>query len=167
MGKQCSSHVRWFLVVWMFAVSAIAYLDRVNISIVGHTIIGQYHLSNVGLGWIFSAIVLGYAIFQTVGGSLADHLGYRRVLIARVFWWGVFTCLTAMAPTGIGAALFLFVAFRFRLGTGEVVVFPASNNVVVNWVPTPERGIASGPIFAGLRVGAGITRPLIGAGGAH
>jgi len=161
MAEQDSSHVRWLLVFWMFIISAIAYLDRVNISIAGHTIMEQFHLSTVELGWIFSAFVLGYAIFQTPGGSLADHLGPRWVLTAGVLWWGVFTSLTALVPTGIGAALFLFIAVRFLLGAGEAVVYPASNNVVAHWVPTQERGIANGLIFAGVGVGAGITPPLI------
>jgi MFS transporter, ACS family, glucarate transporter len=161
MAKQPTSYVRWLLVIWMFVVSAIAYLDRVNISIAGHTIIEQYNLSNVELGWIFSAFVVGYAIFQTPGGSLADHLGPRWVLMAGVLWWGVFTSLTALVPSSIGAALFLFIAVRFLLGAGEAVVYPASNNVVANWVPTQERGIANGLIFAGVGVGAGITPPLI------
>ncbi len=147
--------------IWMFVVSAIAYLDRVNISIAGHTIAQQYHLSNVELGWIFSAFVVGYAIFQTPGGSLADHMGPRWVLMAGVLWWGVFTSLTAMVPTGISVALLLFIGVRFLLGAGEAVVYPASNNVVANWVPTQERGIANGLIFAGVGVGAGVTPPFI------
>ncbi|HKT13668.1 MAG TPA: MFS transporter [Terriglobia bacterium] len=161
MAEKQSSRVRWLLVIWMFVVSAIAYLDRVNISIAGHTIMEQYHLSNVELGWIFSAFVVGYAIFQTPGGSLADHMGPRWVLAAGVLWWGVFTSLTAMVPTGIASALFIFIALRFMLGAGEAVVYPASNNVVANWVPTQERGIANGLIFAGVGVGAGITPPFI------
>ena len=161
MADQHSSRVRWLLVIWMFIVSAIAYLDRVNISIAGHTIMEQFHLSTVELGWIFSAFVLGYAIFQAPGGNLADHMGPRWVLTAGVLWWGVFTSLTALVPTGIGAALFLFIAVRFMLGAGEAVVYPASNNVVANWVPTQERGIANGLIFAGVGVGAGITPPFI------
>ena len=161
MAERHSSHVRWLLVIWMFIVSAIAYLDRVNISIAGHTIMEQYHLSNVELGWIFSAFVVGYALFQTPGGSLADHMGPRWVLTAGVVWWGIFTTLTAMVPTGIGSALFVFIAVRFMLGAGEAVVYPASNNVVANWVPTQERGIANGLIFAGVGVGAGITPPFI------
>jgi predicted CDP-diglyceride synthetase/phosphatidate cytidylyltransferase len=35
MAGKRTSHVRWLLVIRMFIVSAIAYLDRVNISIAG------------------------------------------------------------------------------------------------------------------------------------
>jgi len=71
----------------MFLVSAIAYLDRVNISIAGPSIAEEFHLSNVELGGVFSAFVLGYAFFQAPGGWLADRLGPRRVLMLGVIWW--------------------------------------------------------------------------------
>jgi ACS family glucarate transporter-like MFS transporter len=50
---------------------------------------------------------------------------------------------------------------RFLLGIGEAVVYPASNRVVASWVPSGERGIANGVIFAGVGAGAGIAPPLI------
>ena len=66
------ARIRWILIFWMFVVSAIAYLDRVNISIAGPTIAKEFHLDNVQLGWIFSAFVLGYALFQAPGGRITD-----------------------------------------------------------------------------------------------
>ena len=40
-------------------------------------------------------------------------------------------------------------------------MFPASNQFVSRWIPTQERGIANGVIFAGVGVGAGVTPGLI------
>src|SRR5229473_7219807 len=156
-----TSHVRWFLIFWLFMLSAVAFLDRVNISIAGSSLAAAYHLSNVQLGWVFSAFLAGYALFQTPGGRLADRLGPRRVLAGGVVWWGVFTALTAAVPSAIRGALFLFVSIRFLLGAGEAVVYPASNQFVAHWIPTQERGIANGWIFAGVGAGAGLSPPLI------
>ena len=50
--------------------TAVAYLDRVNISLASHYIVQEYHLSNIQLGYIFSAFVLGYALFQAPGVRL-------------------------------------------------------------------------------------------------
>jgi ACS family glucarate transporter-like MFS transporter len=83
--------VRWALIGWMFAISAIAYLDRVNISIAGHTIEQEFHLTDVQLGWVFGAFVAGYALFQTPGGRLADRFGPRKILAMGTIWWAVFT----------------------------------------------------------------------------
>jgi ACS family glucarate transporter-like MFS transporter len=153
--------VRWFLIFWLFVLSVVAFLDRVNISIAGSSLAAAYHLSNVQLGWIFSAFLAGYALFQTPGGRLADRLGPRRVLAGGVIWWGIFTALTAAVPSGIRGALILFVSVRFLLGVGEAVVYPASNQFVARWIPTQERGIANGWIFAGVGAGAGLSPPLV------
>lgn len=161
MPRPGKSNVRWWLIFWMFILSAVAFLDRVNISIAGSSIAASYHLSNVQLGSVFSALLWGYALFQTVGGRLADRFGPRRVLAAGVVWWGVFTALTAAVPAGVRNALILFIATRFLLGAGEAVVYPASNQLVARWIPMQERGIANGWIFAGVGAGAGLTPPLI------
>src|SRR5437879_13277131 len=58
-------------------------------------------------------------------------------------------------------AIFYLAAMRFLLGAGEAVMFPASNQFVSGWLPTHERGIANGVIFAGAGVGAGVTPGLI------
>lgn len=156
-----TSRVRWFLVFWLFVLSAVSYLDRVNISIAGGSIVDAYHLTDVQLGKVFSALVAGYALFQTVGGRLADRFGPRRVLAGGVVWWGVFTALTALVPADVTGALLLFVTVRFLLGAGEAVIYPAANQFVARWIPVRERGIANGWIFAGVGAGAGLTPPLM------
>jgi ACS family glucarate transporter-like MFS transporter len=161
MNSTRTSHVRWFLVFWLFILSAVSYLDRVNISIAGGSIAEAYHLSDVQLGKVFSAMLVGYALFQTVGGRLADRFGPRRVLAAGVLWWGIFTALTAMVPANIAGALLIFVAVRFLLGAGEAVIYPSANQFVARWIPTTERGIANGWIFAGVGAGAGLTPLLV------
>jgi len=156
-----TTRVRWLLVFWIFVLSAVAFLDRVNISIAGSSLRAAYGLSTVELGWIFSSFLVGYALFQTVAGRLADRFGPRRVLAYGVTWWGVFTALTASVPSRIGGALILFVAIRFLLGAGEAVVYPASNQFIARWIPARERGLANGWIFAGVGAGASLSPPLI------
>ncbi len=145
----------------MFVISAIAYLDRVNISIAGHSIQQEFHLDNIQLGWVFSAFVAGYALFQAPGGRLADRFGPRKILGLGTIWWAIFTALTALVPSGAAGALWTLLTVRFFLGLGEAVVYPSSNRLVSAWVPTQERGLANGLIFAGVGAGAGVTPPVI------
>jgi MFS transporter, ACS family, glucarate transporter len=158
---RAASRVRWLLVFWLFVLSAVSYLDRVNISIAGGSVADSYHLTDVQLGKIFSAMLVGYALFQTVAGRLADRYGVRRVLTLGVIWWGIFTALTALVPANIAGALLIFMAVRFLLGAGESVIYPTANQFVSRWIPVRERGIANGWIFAGVGAGAGLTPPLI------
>jgi ACS family glucarate transporter-like MFS transporter len=155
MSGQATSHVRWLLVFWLFLLSAISYLDRVNISIAGSFLSDEYHLSQIRLGWVFSAFLLGYALFQTPGGWLVDRFGPRRVLAGGVVWWGIFTALTASLPIKIAGAVAVFIFVRFLLGAGEAIMYPSTNQFVSQWIPSHERGMANGLIFAGVGAGAG------------
>jgi len=155
------SRIRWVLVVWVSVMGAVAYLDRVNISIASHYIVKEYHFNNIQLGYIFSAFVLGYALFQAPGGRLSDRYGPRWVITGAAVWWAVFTTLATAIPVGIPGVITAFFCVRFLLGVGESVMYPASNRLVAKWIPTNERGTANGLIFAGVGAGAGITPPLI------
>jgi len=155
------TRVRWFLVFWLFVLSAVSYLDRVNFSIASVSISDSFHLTDVQLGPVFSAFVVGYALFQTIGGRLAERFGPRIVLTAGVICWGTFTALTALVPANITGALSLFLAVRFLLGAGEAVIYPSANQFVAHWIPMRERGIANGWIFAGVGAGGAVTPPLI------
>jgi len=155
------TRVRWYLVSLLFLLSAVSYLDRVNMSTAAGTIADTYHLSFVQLGKVFSVMLVGYGLFQTVGGRLADRYGPRLVLTGGVIWWGVFTALTALVPANFAGALYLFMTVRFLLGAGEAVIYPSANQFLSRWIPVEERGIANGWIFAGVGAGAGLTQPLI------
>ena len=153
--------IRYRLVFLLFLLSAVAYLDRTNISIAGIQISKEYGLGNQRLGWIFSAFLIGYAGFQLPAGWLAARFGPRRVLTLGVLWWGIATALTALLPSGISHAVMLLIAIRFALGAGEAVIYPAANQFVARWVPIRERGFINGLIFAGVGAGSGLTPPLL------
>jgi len=159
--SQRSSRVRWLLVAWLFVLSAVAFLDRVNLNVAATHLAADYHLSDVQLGALFSVFLLGYALFQTPAGWLADRWGPRRVLAGGVIWWGIFTALTASVPTAARNPLFLLILARFLLGVGEAVTYPSSNQFIARWIPTQERGIANGVIFAGVGVGSAFAPPLV------
>ena len=69
--KMLDGKLRWLLMGWMFLVSAIAYLDRVNLSIAGQAVQKDHGLTDVQLGWVFSAFLIGYAMFQVPGGRVS------------------------------------------------------------------------------------------------
>src|SRR5215469_13433744 len=90
MGQPRRLKVRSLLVIWLFVMSAVSFMDRTNISIAGPAIRDELGINNLQLGWVFSAFLVGYAAFQVVGGWLAFRFGPRRVLAGGVVWWGIF-----------------------------------------------------------------------------
>jgi len=141
-------------------VSAIGYLNRVNMSVSGSAIIKEFHLSAIQLGWVFSAFTLGYALFQAPTGRLADRLG--RGGFSRWQPSGG----PCPGPDGHWRHRAFLSRWSFcwrcaSLWNGRSAIYPAANRVVAGWIPSPERGLANGWIFAGVGVGAGIAPPLI------
>ncbi len=161
MSLKGRQQIRSLLVVWLFVLSAIAFLDRTNISIAALTLRDELKIDDLHLGWIFSSFLVGYAAFQVVGGWLAFRFGPRLVLTAGVVWWGIFSALTTIASPKIGHVVLILIGIRFALGAGEAVIYPASNQFVAQWIPVRERGRANGWIFAGVGAGAGLSIPVL------
>jgi ACS family glucarate transporter-like MFS transporter len=153
--------MRAWLVFCLFLLSAIAFLDRTNISIAGPQISRDFSLGNVRLGWVISAFLVGYAASQVLAGWIAVRLGPRRALTLGVVWWAAFTLGTALVSPKMHGALWTLIAVRFALGVGEAIMYPASNQFVAQWIPARERGRVNGVIFAGVGAGAGLTPPLL------
>ena len=146
-------------------VSALTYLDRLNLSIAGKYIQDEFAFSTQTMGWILSAFVWGYMLCQLAGGWLGDRYGPRRVLTLAILWWSIFTAGTAIAPRlpvaawwGLPAS---FVTVRFMIGVGEASTFPNANKVVANWMGGAHRAFGNSLPFAGIGLGGSLTPLLI------
>jgi len=153
--------IRGLLVGWLFLLSAIAFLDRTNLTVAGLEISREYSLDNVRLGWLLSAFLVGYAGSQVLAGWIAVRLGPRRALTLGVLWWGVFTLATAVVPPTVRGALWILIAIRLSLGIGEAIIYPTSNQFIARWIPATERGRVNGVIFAGVGAGSMLTPPIL------
>lgn len=158
------SRTRWVILALLFVISVITYVDRVNISVTARQMMPALGLTEVEMGEVFSAFVLGYALGQVPGGWLGDRWGPRLVLTVALVWWSVFTAMTAVAATLPLASLLgilgSLVLVRFLMGVGEAAALPNFNRTVANWLPPSERGVGMGVAIGGLGVGSALTPPL-------
>ncbi len=148
---------RAFMVMGTFMLAMLVLVDRVCISVAKDDITEALNLSDKQFGWVLSIFALGYALFQTPSGMLADRYGARIVLTTVVSVWSLFTAITGMVSNFI--SLFLV---RFMFGVGEAGAFPGIAKAVYSWIPIKERGIVNGINFSGGRIGAAFAMPLIG-----
>lgn len=155
--------LRYLLIIWIFVVSAVVYIDRTNITVAGLELSKDYGIGKVELGWVFSAFLLGYAVFQVPAGWIVGKLGPRLTLTLGLIWWGVFSVAVVLIPPAAGASLWMLVGVRFILGMGEAVAYPSSNQFIAAWFPSNERGVANGWVFGGVGFGAAISQPLVAA----
>ncbi|HWC51191.1 MAG TPA: MFS transporter [Nitrospira sp.] len=156
--------LRWLILALLFGTSVVTYIDRVNISVTARQMMPAFGLTQQEMGWVFSAFVAGYALFQIPGGWLADRWGARLVLTGALIWWSACTALTAFVAAsplagmiGIVSAL---VLVRFALGLGEAVALPSFNRAVANWMPADARGLGIGIAIGGIGLGSALTPPL-------
>ena len=91
--------IHWLILFLLFCTSVVTYMDRVNISVTARQMMPALGLTQQEMGWVFSAFVVGYALFQIPGGWLADRWGARAVLTAALIWWSVCTAWTALAAS--------------------------------------------------------------------
>jgi MFS transporter, ACS family, glucarate transporter len=155
----------WWLVVLLCLTATASYLCRVNISVTGALMMRDLGFSQIEMGRLFSAFVLGYAIFQVPAGAAADHWGARRVLAWAAVWWVIVTIFLATLGWGplsgaVGGMLTLLLVLRFVLGIGEAPTFPAAAQGVAKWIQLSKQGLANGVVLAAVGVGSAVA-PLL------
>jgi ACS family glucarate transporter-like MFS transporter len=146
-------------------VTTLTIMDRLNLGISGKFIQDELKLSTQMMGWVFSAFLLGYSLFQVPAGWIGDRYGPKNVLTGAILLWSLFTALCGFAPDlvigrWIGSAG-AFIVVRFLVGVGEAANAPNSNKIVSNWIGSRQRGIGSSFLTLGTGIGGTVTPPLI------
>jgi MFS family permease len=134
----------------------ILFVDRVNISTAAPLIARDLDLDNTKLGLAFSAFAFPYALFQLIGGWIADRFGAWLVLTACCVIVAVSTALT-----GAAGGLASLVAIRLAVGFGEGAAFPTATRAMTSWTPAGSWGFAQGIVHAAARIGNALTPPLV------
>jgi MFS family permease len=151
------------LVALMFAFSVMSYFDRTIMSIAGPEVMKEFGIEPTEMGWVYSAFVLGYAVFMIPGGDVTDRLGPRNTLTLVGLAAALFTALTplgghpALAFLGVVPVL---IAIRCGLGVVSAPLYPACARMCSAWIPMAHQARAQALIVAGACVGGAITPVL-------
>lgn len=149
------SRVRYWMVLLAMLVAVLLYLDRICLSTASESIEKDLGLSKEQLSWVLSAFFWAYALAQLPAGWLGDRFGARWVLSSYVILWSLSTALLGLAG-GIVSLLML----RLACGLFEAGAYPVCSGIVRTWVPPSHRGLASGVVAVGGRLG-GALAPLL------
>ena len=140
------------ILVMLVILGMVTFLDRINISVAGSSIMHDLQLSPSQWGWVQSAFILSYGLMQIPMGWLGDRFGHRKILAAIVLWWSLFT-----AFTGLAGGLVSLLVIRFMFGIGEAGSSPCSTGVISRWFEKGEVGKAQGYVWAASRMGGALT----------
>jgi MFS family permease len=148
---------KWLIVILLALGMVIAYVDRANLSAVLALkgLQGWVPLDDSGRGLLNSTFFWSYALLQIPAGWIVDRYGPKRPYAIGFLLWSL-----ASAGAGLVRGIGQLVISRLLLGVGESVSTAAS----VRWIrlncTESQRGLATGILFAGTKVGAAIGVPL-------
>ncbi len=156
----------WPIVAMLCATATAGYICRVNISTAAPLLMEEFGLSQIAMGRIFSAFLLGYALFQIPAGAIADRFGARRILSWITWLWFMFTIMQTFMGWGsyrleTTVALIVFIVCRLLLGISASPTYPGSAQGVSRWVIPRFQGRANGIVIASIGLGSAIAPPLV------
>ncbi len=151
-------HLRWGILLMLFLVTVINYLDRQALSVLAPVIKKDLRLSNETYSQVVMAFMAANAAVQVGFGPFLDRVGTRLGLSLSVWVWSIGAGLHALA-----SGAFSLGFFRFVLGAGEGGNWPCASKAVAEWFPAKERGFAMGFFNGGTAIGAILAPPLTAA----
>jgi ACS family hexuronate transporter-like MFS transporter len=184
--NQKMSNFRWAICALLFLATTVNYLDRQVLSLTWKDFIAiDFHWNDNDYGNITAIFSIFYAFISLFAGKFIDWMGTKKGYIWAIVIWSFGACLHAacgwatMRLTGIAdvealqavtkgselaltvstISVWLFLACRIILATGESGNFPAAIKVTAEYFPKKDRAYATSIFNAGASVGA-LVAPL-------
>ncbi|MFB8369854.1 MFS transporter [Pseudarthrobacter sp. NPDC055928] len=124
------------LVVLGTVIPTLIKTGELGFDAVGATLVATISLVGVGLGALFIA-------------PLSDRFGRRKLMVACVLWFSIFTLAVAWAPN-----VAMFGVFRFLAGVGLGACLPVALAYMNDYAPAGSAGKSTTRTMTGYHVGA-------------
>jgi ACS family glucarate transporter-like MFS transporter len=158
--------VRWRIVLLLVAFSFMTWFNRVSMAVAyDERIKDQYSISEVAMGWVYSAFLIAYAILMTPGGWFIDRFGARLALIVMGFGSAAFGGLTGLVGMSLLSPFMVWLSLmvvRSLMGIFTAPIYPASARTISQWIPLHQRAWANGLVNSAALVGVASTYVLFG-----
>ena len=163
-GQTVFHFRRGWIYVLTLALVTINYMDRSALGVVAQAVRGEFGLSPVQMGFLFSSFLWSYVICLLPVGIMLDRLSARNINSVGVTLWSL-----AMAATAGVWSFGTLLVTRLIMGAGEATSIPSCGRIVREWMPAQERGAAtvfwSAGSFVGPAIGAIVVAALTSAWG--
>ncbi|HET7251989.1 MAG TPA: MFS transporter [Gemmatimonadales bacterium] len=155
--------VRRVLLALIVGFAFTGYVQRTGVAVAVQRMMPELGLTQVQVGWLFTAFLLTYSVCQLPGALVGQWLGGRRMLSVIGLATVVASVVTAIAPAlATGGALFLgLLAARSLLGLAQAALFPVGAGMIRSWFPVGGWASAQALVVTGLWSGAAATPPLV------
>jgi ACS family glucarate transporter-like MFS transporter len=155
---------RGWVYVLTLALVTINYMDRSALGVVAQAVRGEFALSPIQMGYLFSSFLWTYVICLLPIGIMLDRFTARNINAIGITLWSL-----AMMATAAVWNFATLIGARMVMGAGEATSIPSCGRIVREWMPAQERGVAnafwSAGSFLGPAIGAIITASITAAWG--
>lgn len=146
---------RWNILLLLSASQAIAYIDRVNFSVVGPVLIRDHGFSTASFGFLQSVFNWAFTASLLLAGPFTDWVRPRISFPLGVGFWSVATALCSLTTSFAPLAF-----FRAAVGIGEAPMIPSGSRVIRETFDQKNRAFAVGTFFAGNKIGLTLGIPF-------
>jgi MFS family permease len=151
--EQRAGPYAWYVLVVLFLVYTLNFIDRQIITILAPDIQKDLGLTHADIGFLFgTAFGVFYALFGIPLGRLADNWHRGRLLTLGLALWSSMTALSGFARSGAELA-----GARIGVGIGEATASPSAYSLLSDWFPKRQRATALAIYSAGIYVGGGFS----------
>ena len=146
------------IVLPLFFISIIAYLDRVNIGYAALTMNSDLGLSAKMFGMGAGIFFGGYILFEIPGALIAERYSAKIWLARIMLSWGLVSGLMAFMT-----ATWHFYVLRFLLGAAEASLYPVIYATCIpRWFGAKDRARAIALLLTSLQISGIVGAPLAG-----
>jgi len=155
--------IRTLVFAMLFGFAFTGYIQRQGISVAAERIMPDLGLSQIQIGWVMTAFLFTYTVFQVPMSLVGQVAGARKMLTAIGLVTAIASVLTASAPliAATGAIFLTLLLARGVLGTAQAALFPVCSGTIRHWYPVGSWSSLQGLTVTGLWFGAAAASPLI------
>lgn len=140
---------QWGILFLCFCIVTLDGFDAAIMGFIAPAILQEWGISKTAFGPIMAAAMVGLAVGALVSGPWSDKIGRRKVLLASVLTFGVFSLLSGFAQTPVQLAI-----LRFLTGLGLGAAMPNCTTLLSEFIPAKMRGSLVTLMFMGFGLGS-------------
>jgi AAHS family 4-hydroxybenzoate transporter-like MFS transporter len=149
-GRKMSGY-QWLLLVLCFLIVATDGMDVAIMGFLAPGITKEWGISKAAFGVVMSAAPFGLAVGALLVGPLSDRYGRKKLLMASVAWFGLFSVISSTAGDVVSLSV-----LRFLTGLGLGAAMPNTTTLLSEYVPEKSRSTLIAIMFTGFNLGSAL-----------
>mgnify|MGYP002624856858 CR=1 FL=1 len=153
MGLQKKKYYSWIVVILLWVVALLNYMDRQMLSTMQGAMKADIAELNKAeaFGALMAVFLWIYGLVSPIAGVIADRVSRKWLVTGSLFVWSAVTFLMGYATSF--TQLYWLRAF---MGISEALYIPSALSLIADWHSGKSRSLAIGTHMTGLYVGQAI-----------